>query len=117
MGCDSKTLDQVWEKGRAIGNQDQTVWRKDECGAWIRYDQYGSEVSDFGWKIASVSTGGSSGPADLRPFHWQNDFNRSTSVAVCRVKADREGVPSAAQLDSPRNAPAQSGPRRQIERR
>lgn len=106
MGYSRQIVDQVWEKGRAIDNQDRTVWRKDECGAWIRYDHYGSEDSDFGWKVVRVSIGGASEPVDLRPFHYENDYNRTTGQRVCKVKADREGVPSTAELDSPRNAPA-----------
>ena len=104
MSYSKEVTDQVWEKGRATGNQDSTEWRKDECGAWIRYKHYGNEESGFGWKILNVATGAAA--EDLRPFHVQNDFNRNTGLAVCRVKADREGLPSTAQVAAPRNMSA-----------
>jgi hypothetical protein len=81
------------------------VWRKDECGAWIMYDGYGSEEHEFGWRIVNVSAGSSDDLDKLRPFHRENDFNRNTGLAVCRIRADREGTPPTAQLDTPRNTP------------
>lgn len=95
----------VWKKGRATADQDPTVWRKDECGAWIKYEHYGSEKSEFAWKILNVSAGSSSRPESLRPFHRENDFNRNTGLAVCRIKANREGTPPTTRLDAPHNTP------------
>lgn len=106
MSYSKEVVDQVWEKGRATGNRDSNEWRKDECGAWIRYNQYGSEESGFGWKILNVSAGGVTEPEGLRPFHVENDFNRNTGRVVCRIKADREGLPSTARVGAPRNMPA-----------
>ena len=96
-------VDKVWEKGRATADQDPTVWRKDVCGAWINYDHYGSEEAEFGWGIVNVSTGNSKERGKLRPFHRENDFNRNTGRAVCHIRADRDGAPPTAQLDTPRN--------------
>jgi hypothetical protein len=106
METSKQVVDKVWEKARATGDQDPTVWRKDECGAWINYDHYGSEESAFGWRILNVSVGASNELDDLRPFHRENNFNRNTGFSVCRVKADREATRSTAQLDAPRNMPA-----------
>lgn len=99
-------VDKVWEKGRATADQDPAVWRKDECGAWINYGHYGSEESEFGWEILNITAGSSNEPDKLRPFHRQNNFNRSTGRAVCHIRADRDGAPPTAQLDTPRNMPA-----------
>ncbi len=97
------TVDKVWEKGRATADQDPTVWRKDECGAWINYDHYGSDESEFGWRVLNVAAGNSKVRDKLRPFHRENDFNRNISRAVCHVRADRDGAPPTAKLDTPRN--------------
>ena len=99
-------IDRVWETGRATANQDPTVWRKDECGAWINYEHYGSEESEFGWRILNASIASSSEPDKLRPFHRENDFNRNTGLAVCHIRADRDRAPPTAKLDTLRNKPA-----------
>ncbi len=99
-------VDGVWETGRATADRDSTVWRLDECGAWINYKHYGSEKSEFGWRILNVSAGSTNELDNLRPFHRENDFNRSTGLAVCLIRADRRGAPPTAQLDIPRNMPA-----------
>ena len=98
------TVQRVWEKARAMPDRDPAIWRKDECGAWIRHDLYGARGSEFGWKIVNVFPGGGHPDVDnLRPFHRDNFFDRGDGQAHCRVTADREGVPPTASLDSPRN--------------
>ena len=99
-------IDRVWETGRATDDQDPTVWRKDECGAWINYEHYGSEESEFGWRILNVSVASSSEPGKMRLFHRENDFNRNTGLAVCHIRADRDEAPPTAQLNAPHNTRA-----------
>lgn len=103
MEYTQKTVDQVWQKGRVIGNGDADEWRQDDCGAWIKRDHYGYEASDFGWKIAKVSAGDSDQLDNLRPYHRENAYNRGTGQSVCHVKADREGIQPTAQINTPRN--------------
>jgi hypothetical protein len=55
MEFNNETVQGVWEKARATNDEDPNEWREDECGAWIKYDQYGHQTSDFGWKIESVT--------------------------------------------------------------
>ncbi len=106
MDLTKDIVDRVWTKGRATADQDPDVWRKDECGAWINYEHYGSQHSEFGWKIVSVSAGSSDDPDQLRPFHRENDFDRNTGRAVRRVKANRDAIPPTAKLDTPQNTAA-----------
>jgi hypothetical protein len=103
MEYSQQIVDQVWQKGRVVGNRDADEWRQDACSAWIKRDHYGYEASDFGWKIAHVSAGNSNQLDDLRPYHRENTYNRSTGYSICHVKADREGIQPTAQIDTPRN--------------
>ena len=103
MVFDDETVQQVWDKGRAVHDREPEVWRKDACGAWIRREHYGREHSEYGWKIANISSGTPGEVDNLRPFHLQNDFDRNSGKARCRVAADREAIPATAQIDTPRN--------------
>ena len=106
MEFDDETVQSVWEKGRATNDKDSTEWRKDECGAWIRRDQYGNQVSEFGWKIENVASGTPQTIENLRPFQHENSFDRATGQQHCRITADREGMLPTASIDRPRNKPA-----------
>ena len=32
---------QIWNKGQVVPGYDPTIWRKDQCGAFIKWDKYG----------------------------------------------------------------------------
>lgn len=103
MDYSQQVVDQVWQKGRALSNRDADEWRQDACGAWINRKHYGSEASDFGWKITNVSAGDSDQLDSLRPYHRENSYHQGTGQSTCHVKADREGIQPTAQIDTPRN--------------
>jgi hypothetical protein len=103
MELGRETRDRIWQMGRAMPDRDPTEWRKDECGAWMFYEHFGSEDSEFGWKIVNVVAGSPDLAENLRPFHRDNDFNRNTARAVCHVRADREMVMPTAAVGAPRN--------------
>jgi hypothetical protein len=106
MAFNDETIERVWEKARGMTELGPELWRLDECGAWIRRDHYGSEHSEFGWKIENVVPGGPDVLENLRPFHHANGFDRATGRARCHVKADRTGVPVMEHIREPRNRPA-----------
>lgn len=45
MSFDEKTILAVWEKGTIAKGWEATMWRKDACGAWIKFDAYGDRES------------------------------------------------------------------------
>ena len=106
MEFDNETVQGVWEKARATNDQDPDEWRKDECGAWIKFDQYGHQASEYGWKIESVKAGDQQELENLRPFQHENSFVPATGQARCRVTADREGISPTASIYTPRNKSA-----------
>jgi hypothetical protein len=101
-----ETIQKVWQKGRASGDQPADTWRQDECGAWIRRSQYGDSDGEFGWKIERVAAGGADDAASLRPFHVGNSYDIAVGRPHCRVTADRTGLAATARTEVPRNRAA-----------
>ncbi|MFV0330039.1 MAG: HNH endonuclease signature motif containing protein [Dysgonomonas sp.] len=90
MAFDDKTIQAVWEKGQIVSEHDSKVWRKDQCGAWIKRVEYGNRDSEFGWEIdhiTPVSKGGSDALSNLRPLQWENNATRQDGRLTCPVKA------------------------------
>lgn len=103
MPFSDEMIQQVWEKSRATLDQDSAIWRRDECGAWMKRECYENERSDYGWKIENVSIGGPDILENLRPLHHQNTFDRANHRAKCRVTADRTGLEAREHIKEPRN--------------
>ena len=88
-----ETVQQVWEqKGRVIPGQDAGIWRKDECGAWVRRDHYGNRHSEFGWEIAHIHPAGPTEIANLRVLQWENHLAGGTDHLICCVTAEHDGI-------------------------
>ena len=105
MTYDEKTIQQVWDHGRALSDRDSNEWRQDQCGAWIKRESYGQDLSEFGWSIHSILPG-SNDVENLRPFHHQNVCNGSSGNVKCHITADRTAVSPTAYIDHPHNKPA-----------
>lgn len=43
----------IWNEGQVVPGCDPTMWRKDQCGAFIKWDKYGgrSDRCNNGWEI------------------------------------------------------------------
>lgn len=83
---------QVWSKAFVVPGFDMNIIRKDSCGAWIKWADYGNTNSSYGWEIDHVypaSLGGSNNLANLQPLQWQNNRAKGDSTAgyMCAVKA------------------------------
>lgn len=106
MELSETVIQAVWEKARGKPDRDTSVWRQDECGAWLQRDQYGNERSEFGWKIENVVPGSADEPGNLQPFHCSNSFDIANGRPHCRVTADRKGLGPEQYVDQPRNMSA-----------
>ena len=79
MDWSESDLRKIWESARKIAGYDPTMFRKDACGAWIRWDKYG-ENTLYGWEVDHVfpkSMGGDDNLRNLRPMQWQNNLSKS----------------------------------------
>jgi hypothetical protein len=87
---DDELLVEVWIKGTIVQGYEPAEWRKDECGAWIAWSQYGNRDSDYGWEIdhiRPVDRGGSDDIDNLRPLQWENNASRGNGPLICRISA------------------------------
>jgi len=73
---------------------DPAVYRKDDCGAWICFSNYGdtSSETNFGWEIDLITSTAHNGPdcfSNLRPLHWKN--NRVKGATRLKPAVTAEG--------------------------
>ena len=83
----------VWEKGHIVREYDPSLYRKDDCGAWMKYSDYGDTSSDFGWEIDHITSTDHHGPdslSNLRPLQWRNNRAKGSGRLKCRTTAQGE---------------------------
>ncbi len=78
-------INAVWRKGRVVSGHSSLVWRKDQCGAWIKKSEYGNRNSQFGWEIDRITAGGDYILSNTRPLQYANDVAKSDGRLKCSV--------------------------------
>ena len=84
-------IKRVWGKALPLLNDDPNRVRKDKCGAWIVFYEYGNRNSQFGWEIDHiilVYKGGTDDMSNLQPLHWDNNVAKGGGELVYKVKAN-----------------------------
>jgi 5-methylcytosine-specific restriction endonuclease McrA len=73
-------IGEIWEKAEYIDEKNEpNGFRKDQCGAWIKWSDYGNRNSKYGWEIDHIkpaSKGGEDIVSNARPLHWKNNASR-----------------------------------------
>lgn len=82
---DENTIQQVWNKGQIVDNNDPNEWRKDECGAWIHRSDHGNRNSQYGWEVDHINPSGNDSLSNLRPLQWENNANKSDGRLTCPI--------------------------------
>ncbi|MDA7959319.1 MAG: hypothetical protein MPJ08_01140 [Nitrosopumilus sp.] len=83
----------LWGKAISVDGYDGNRYRKDVCGAWIRWGEYGRIGADEShtsrrWSkdhIVPVAEGGSAHPSNLRALQWYNNQMKSDGHHRCHV--------------------------------
>ncbi|MDP3156518.1 MAG: HNH endonuclease signature motif containing protein [Archangium sp.] len=90
-GFDFETRAAVWIKAAIIPGYAPAEWRRDGCGAPIRWVDYG-RIEKFGWEIdhiKPVAAGGSDVLSNLQALQWANNRAKSDNPPdrwACEVR-------------------------------
>jgi hypothetical protein len=81
----------VWQKAQVAPGYDPAVIRRDGCGAFIAFSNYGQTVS-LGWEIDHafpIARGGTDVMSNLQPLQWENNRHKGDSWPnwTCAVRA------------------------------
>ena len=66
-------IQQVWEKGTRVPDNNPDVRRKDSATAWIRREKYANRDSKEGWEIHHIDPSQGDELSNLQPLQWQNN--------------------------------------------
>ena len=91
MAFTDEKIEEVWGKGTTVSGYKPNEFRKDQCGAWLKRDEYGNRDSLFGWEVDHItpqSNDGGDALSNLRPLQWENNVATSNGRLTCPIKSD-----------------------------
>ena len=93
MQFSEEIIEKIWQQGLKVEGYDETLFRKDACGAWIMRDKYGAKHI-FGWEIDHIyprQRGGTDILQNLRPLQYQNNISKSDDYPSYTAAVTSEG--------------------------
>lgn len=87
VNVSSDTVQLVWERAGKENGIDPFRWRKDECGAWICRDSYGTCDSKYGWEIVKINSRTGEEADNLKPLQWENASAVEKTEGKCIVSS------------------------------
>lgn len=78
-----ETKQHIWNKAEKIPNHNENVWRKDNCGSQISWNEFGNRKSPLGWEIDHinpVANGGEDDLSNLQALNWKNNAEKSDKL-------------------------------------
>lgn len=92
----------IWEEGTIDDKYPSDQVRKDACGAFIRYSDFGDRDSVFGWEVDHIYPASRlkadddvDNFANLRPLHWKNNASKGANYpyyTACVVADDENAT-------------------------
>lgn len=95
MTLDANEIKLVWQKAEKVVGIAPNIYRKDPCGAWIAFNEFGNTNSSLGWQIDFISTDinlDKNSAENLYPLHCQNFISKPEGKLVCNVTTDWKKV-------------------------
>lgn len=75
----------TWQEGRPVPGYDPAVWRYDDFGNIMRFEDYGKRNTAYGWERdhrLPTAFGGLSVQANYRPLHWRQNASMGGHVGT-----------------------------------
>jgi len=88
MPFTEEKIQQVWEKGTRVPDNNPNVRRKDAAKAWIRREEHGNRNSKEGWEIHHIEPDGGDDLSNLRPLQWQNNLGLQKGEVGFKVTSE-----------------------------
>jgi 5-methylcytosine-specific restriction endonuclease McrA len=73
----------VWLNAEPVEGRDSRLWRRDPCGALMRWRDYANCKSRYGWEvdhIVPVAMGGADNLDNLQALHWKNNRKKGDNM-------------------------------------
>ena len=100
MSFSEQIKKEVWNKARKEEGFDESKYRKDACGAWIKWDKYGDTEDIYGWEIDHIypqsmlenkSLEEINNLQNLRALQWENNRSKDDNYPSYMAKITSEG--------------------------